>query len=133
VNWHASVYRDLERLSSIDSPESRSLIAVYALDSEFHNGGLIQYLMNNAADTWCDLREAFRIFDCASGIAWMNDVERRYGGPLPIDRDARMLAISEMPGYLQDKDPFEEEHLALESGLIGEVQRIGSELWKSFG
>lgn len=127
-HWYDWTYDHLEELTQCDSKEAEALVAVYSLDAEFNNGGLIQYLMNESGDTWESLRHAFALGDCHQGFAWMKSVEAIFGGEVPRQRDARLDAISSMSGYARGEDPFEEPDSVLRGGLNDKVQDIGAKL-----
>ncbi|MBI5279215.1 MAG: DUF4375 domain-containing protein [Burkholderiales bacterium] len=108
--------------------EAKALVALFSLDSEFNNGGLIQYLMNESADSWQQVREAIEVGELSSGLAWMKSVEQVLGGAVSPDRDTRLDVISSMDAYKEGLDPFDGPDAALREGLLDDLQQVGEML-----
>jgi hypothetical protein len=130
-NWYDYAFDHLEELGESGTREGKALVALFSLDGEFNNGGLIQYLMNESGDTWPQLKDAFELGHCVRGTDWMKRVEEAFGGWVPHDRDSRIEMISGMPAYQRGEDPFQELDTVLTESLMHEVQEIGEKLVRS--
>jgi hypothetical protein len=129
MNWYDWTYDHLDELIKSGSKESKALVALFLLDGEFGNGGLIQYIMNSSGDSWAALADAFELGDCKQGVDWMESVESILGGVVLLrDRDARIDAISITLQFQKGEDPFDKPDAVLRDKLISEFQRVGEKL-----
>lgn len=128
VDWFEYVADHLTELNLSTAPLSRALVAMFVLEAEFDNGGLSQYLMNDSGNTWLDLRMAFESNGFEAGLQWMGEVERIYGGTLPVDRDTRLDRIPALAGWVDGEDPFESPGKELRDSLMPRIHQIAEKL-----
>lgn len=132
ITWTSYVYENLKRLTASTSPDARALVALYELKLDHESGGLTAYLMNSSGNHFYEVKTAFEQAGFTEGLNWVSNVEKRYGKKLPSKREARIDAISSMPGFDDEIDPFDAEHRQLDI-LLPQIDRLAVEVAKRDG
>ncbi len=96
-------------VTSIDY-EDRLLIAIFDLVIEWEAGGLTAYLMNDAGNGFGVLVGYAEKQPAEELRSWVKSIENIYGGSVSENRDARIDVISQLAGYEDGEDPFEDPH-----------------------
>lgn len=107
IDWVAD---NIGLLVTSSAYEDRLLIAIFNLVTEWEAGGLTAYLMNDAGNGFRVLVKYVERQPDAELLSWIESIESIYGGSVSESRDARLEVISQLSGYEEGRDPFEDAH-----------------------
>lgn len=117
-DWTAVIADNLPDILADKSEPAKELVALFELVTEYDNGGLTQYLMNDSGDNLGVIRRIFDRRGFLRGNEIITSLERKLGLAVPASRSERGTVIEAMAGYSAGVDPFDDEHKA-----FGQIRR----------